>query len=182
VSLSAYPKAFPLALASETIPILSFMRLTTCLGFDLPKREDRIYFVPNIRYCDELRLPLSTGLLVDACLSSIGQRRPFHLILLDVAYQPYLATSGLTMVRTWIPLVVVFICTRRDSRLGFQLPPFLPCAASPLIVSLGDVGDAVLRGTRRERIGCSRLTFLFLGFLVRRLNLPRQVFTNLGIG
>ncbi|MCY7282010.1 MAG: hypothetical protein LH679_00935, partial [Cyanobacteria bacterium CAN_BIN43] len=50
VSPSAYPLAFPKALASETIPPLPGLRLTTCSRDKALESHSKGYFVPNFRF------------------------------------------------------------------------------------------------------------------------------------
>jgi hypothetical protein len=88
VFLSAYPLAFLEALASETIPPLRDLRMTSYSDFRPSEGILRGYFVPIFRYCDKLRFLLSTELLLDACISFTGQGIPFLHVRLNAAYQP----------------------------------------------------------------------------------------------
>ncbi|MBM0744831.1 hypothetical protein JOY44_25225 (plasmid) [Phormidium sp. CLA17] len=71
MSPSAYPLAFPEALASETILPPHPMRLTTCSDIDHSESGRGGYFVPIFRFALTVGSHSPPGFLLSACRSAL---------------------------------------------------------------------------------------------------------------
>jgi hypothetical protein len=113
VSTSAYPLAFPEALAFWTIPPVCILRLTTC---SLLRDADRLSR-SEFSFCAEFRIPLSAGLLYGCILARALQPASFttrHLQTVVFSPCPFWAKpiicvglSTLTTVQAWIRLPIL---------------------------------------------------------------------------
>ena len=88
VSLSAYPLAFPKALASETILPPQPMRLTTYSDIDRFREQLRSLLRSQLLFCAARRLPLSTGIIMRVLAGQFGNCPPRIRSLLGKPLNP----------------------------------------------------------------------------------------------
>ena len=120
---SAYPLAFPEALASEAILLPDGLRLATYSGNrPLPKSASGRYFVPNFRLTLVLGFSLFTGFVVGAIWSAANQpaTHPFPFGTSLSAFRLVLHNDD--SIKRFVFLSMTSFA-RRDSALGLQLPP-----------------------------------------------------------
>ncbi|MBD0264686.1 MAG: hypothetical protein ICV78_18785 [Tolypothrix sp. Co-bin9] len=121
--LSAYPLAFPKALASEAILPLEGLWLATYLGNRLfPESASGGYFVPNFRLTLVLGFSLFTGFIVSACWSVANQPTTYPFPFGTSLTAFWLVLHYDDSVKRFVFLPVTSYA-RRDSTLGLQLPP-----------------------------------------------------------
>lgn len=120
VSPSAYPLAFPKALASETIPPPQPMRLTTYSAIDRCREQLRRLLRSQLPFCAERRLLLSTGFMTSACRSRVATACRLSFPILGKPINPRRLVHDNDGSDVDSLSLALSSSARRDSQLGFE--------------------------------------------------------------